>query len=309
MSNSKKFNPPPIVYISLFLLTAIGVYLRYSSFNNNNPSPTSSSPPGSQTFNNNTNANSVTFPLPANVASGTAIAIDGSTSMAQINKALKDSFQKSYPGTQVVISANGSDRGITSLLSGNVDIAALSRSLTQEERSKGLTAVPISQDSIAIVVGTSNPFRTGLKREHIAQIFQGKITNWEAVGGKPGTIRVIDRPTISGTNKTFQEIVLNGQPFGTGANFTRLDRDATTPLLQALKADGISYATFAQIANQSTVRTVAIDGLTPEASNYPFQRTLYYVYKDPPSDSVKAFLGYITSPKGKESIPNLIPVK
>jgi phosphate transport system substrate-binding protein len=72
--------------------------------------------------------------------------------------------------------------------------------------------------------------------------------------------------------------------------------------LQALGTNGIAYATFAQVANQQTVRTVAVDGLTPEASNYPYQRTLYYAYKQPASPQVQAFLGYVTSAQGQQAL-------
>jgi phosphate transport system substrate-binding protein len=43
-------------------------------------------------------------------------------------------------------------------------------------------------------------------------------------------------------------------------------------------------------------------GLTPEAPNYPISATLYYVYKQPASPQVQAFLGYVTSDKGKDAI-------
>lgn len=56
-----------------------------------------------------------------------------------------------------------------------------------------------------------------------------------------------------------------------------MERDATTPILRALGTDGISYATYAQVANQQTIRTVPVNGLTPEANNYPYQRILALV--------------------------------
>jgi phosphate transport system substrate-binding protein len=45
-----------------------------------------------------------------------------------------------------------------------------------------------------------------------------------------------------------------------------------------------------------------VDGLTPEAANYPYQRTLYYAYKQPPSPQAQAFLGYATSPQGQQAL-------
>jgi phosphate transport system substrate-binding protein len=66
--------------------------------------------------------------------------------------------------------------------------------------------------------------------------------------------------------------------------------------------DGIGYATFSQVANQSTVRSISIDGILPAASNYPYKRSLAYVYKGQPNDAVKAFLGFATSSAGQQLI-------
>ncbi len=247
-------------------------------------------------------AATVQFKAPTSVPSGTAIAINGSTSMVQVNQALKTSFQQQFPGTQVITNAQGSDRGIQLLQQGDIDVAAISRPLTTQEQAGGLATVPIVQDAIAVVVSVNNPYRRGLTPTQVKDIFTGKITNWSAVGGKSRTIRVINRPSISGTHQVFKQQVLQGNNFGNGSNFTTMERDATTPILRALGTDGISYATYAQVANQQTVRTVAIDGLTPEAINYPYQRVLYYAYQEPASPAVEAFLGYTLSPSGQQAI-------
>jgi phosphate transport system substrate-binding protein len=268
--------------------------LENSQPNNNLPSQSSPSTAESPTQHS--------FNAPKNVPSGTAIAINGSTSMVQINQVLKNSFEKRFPGTQVIINAQGSDTGIKLLQTGNIDIAAISRPLSDSEINRGLVAIPIVGDAIAIVVGIDNPFRRSLNDLQLRQIFQGEIINWSEVGGKSSTIKVIDRPNLSGTRQVFQQEVLQGENFGSGNNFVTMNRDATTPILQALGNNGISYATYTQVANQQTVRIVAINGLTPEAENYPYQRTLYYVYQNPPSSEVAAFLGYALSFEGKSEI-------
>jgi phosphate transport system substrate-binding protein len=43
---------------------------------------------------------------------------------------------------------------------------------------------------------------------------------------------------------------------------------------------------------------VPINGRTPEAKAYPFQRPLFYAYRYPPYPGVRAFLGYALSPNG-----------
>jgi phosphate transport system substrate-binding protein len=296
---SQRSGPPPIVFILLFLGLLGGGYWWFFM---RNPATITTQPgnnfPGGET----TTTTTGTFPLPTTVASGTTVKIDGSTSMVTINQNLKNGFEKQFPGTKVDAVANGTDKGINDLLAGKVDIAAASRPLTTQEQSQGLKAVTVTQDAIALIVGKANPFNRGLTSSQVADIFQGKINNWSAVGGSAATIRVINRPAISGTHQTFKELVLKGANFGTTPNITTLPQDATTPLVQALKKDGIGYATFAQVANQQTVRVVAIEGLTPEAASYPFKRSLYYIYKDPASAGVQAFLGYATSPQGQQAL-------
>jgi phosphate transport system substrate-binding protein len=266
------------------------------------PNPIANNIPNTTTQIGTNTTISAAFPLPASVPAGTSVRIDGSTSMVTINESLKQGFQRQFPGANVITSAGGFDKGIQDLIAGKVDVAAVSRPLTAQEQTQGLTAVPITNDAIAVVVGNSNPFSGGLTIAQVADIFQGKINNWSAVGGTARNIRVINRPTISGTNKSFQELILKGANFGTTPNITTLPRDATTPLLQALGTDGIGYATYVQVAKQQTVRVVPIDGLTPSSSSYPYQRTLFYIYKNPANPAVQAFLGYATSPQGQQAL-------
>jgi phosphate transport system substrate-binding protein len=300
MSSSKK-SPPPIVYIAGILAIAVAGYTVVSSINKqgNLPAPIASN------GNDPTPANSpgkLAFDPPTTIPAGSVLKIGGSTSMVQINQALKIGFEQKFPGVQVVPGATSSSKGLADIATGTIDLTGISRELTAAEKGQGLVSIPITQDRIAIVLGSANDLRTGLTADQVTKIFTGEFTNWSQVGGKDLAIRPILRPIGSGTHQSFQEVGLEGKKFGTGSNFKILDRDATTPLLQALGADGIGYATFAQVASQSTVRSVAIDGQMPTAANYPYSRTLFYVYKGQPNQAAKAFLGFATSTAGQKLI-------
>jgi phosphate transport system substrate-binding protein len=225
--------------------------------------------------------------------------------MVNINEALKTKFQQTYPGTVVETDAEGSDRGIVNLILGKIDLSASSRPLTPEEQRQGLAAVPIANDAIAVIVGEANPFQASLPLPAVRGIFRGQISKWSALDGPDVSIRVINRPSESGTRQIFQSLVLEGGEFGQGNNFQTLNRDATTPIIRALGKDGISYATYVQVEKQQTARILPIDGAMPTDQNYPIRRQLYYVYKMPPSPPVEAFLGFATSPKGQLAIATI----
>jgi phosphate transport system substrate-binding protein len=300
MSNTKK-GPPPIVYIGGALALAGLGYFAFSKLsggNSNSPTPVVNGD------NNVAPASEIkpAFELPASVAKGSVVKVGGATSMAQINQSLKTGFEKKFPGAQALAIASSSGKGLTDLAAGSIDVTGISRELTAAEKSQGLVAVPITQDKIAIVVGVDNDFKKGLTSDQVTQVFMGKLKNWSEIGGKSQPIRPILRPANSGTHQSFQDLGLKGQSFGSGGSFKVLERDATTPMLQALSTDGIGYATFAQVANQSTARVLEIDGINPEFANYPYRRALSYVYKGTPNDAVKAFLGFATSGEGQQLI-------
>jgi phosphate transport system substrate-binding protein len=311
---AKSSGPPPIVFILLFFLLAGGGAFFFlnkpaSQDANNSPTPApkpadggANQPPVAPVPGGTSPPPASSFAPPASVAAGTAVKIDGSTSMVTINLNLKKGFQGKFSGTTVDAKANGSANGIKDLVAGTADIAAISRPLTAQEQGQGLVAEPVALDTIALVVGTNNPFKGGLTSAQVQDIFKGTAQDWSKVGGPAGPIKVINRPEISGTHQTFKEQVLKGANFGTGSNMTTLDRDATTPLLQALGNNGIGYATFAQVINQKTVRVLPVDGATPDLGNYPYKRQLYYAYKNPPTQAVKDFLGYATSPDGQKAM-------
>ncbi len=295
----KSSGPPPIAFVLLLLALAGGGYWWFAikpksqvatiPGQTTQPTPT----PGVPTTN---------IAPPVSVPPGTAIRIDGSTSMVTINQNLKRAFETQFPGTTVTPQANGSENGIKAVIAGQADIAAVSRPLTSAEQAQGLAAQPIGADQIAIVVGKTNPFQGGLTSAQVASIFQGQINNWSGVGGQPGILRVVNRPLASGTHQAFKDLALRGGNFGTTPNITTLPRDETTGLLRELKTDGIGYGTYSQVKTQQTVRVVPIDGITPDAPNYPFGRQLFYVYKNPPTPAVQSYLGYTGTPQGQQAI-------
>ncbi|XTZ11192.1 MAG: substrate-binding domain-containing protein [cyanobacterium endosymbiont of Rhopalodia yunnanensis] len=246
-----------------------------------------------------------TFFFPIKVTPGTIIKISGSTTMTLLNKALKKGFEQQFPETRVVVNTQKSNKSIELLLKGSIDIAAISRHLTNDEKSQGLTAILMARNVLTIVIGSQNSFRHGLTQAQVTDIFQGKITNWSALGRYPGTIQVINHPSCSSTRQIFEQLILRGRDFDNTPDIATTPQEIPTFILQNLGTDGISYETYPQITTQQTIRIIPIDDHTPEVPKYPYRQSLYYIYRKPSSEAVKMFLGYAISPMGQQIISDL----
>ncbi|MFB2837101.1 DUF4912 domain-containing protein [Floridanema evergladense] len=253
-----------------------------------------------------------TITLPKSVKSGTRVKIDGSSSSATFNLALKQRFEKENPGTQVNIGYRGTSAALNSLLKGEIDLAAIGRPLTEKERSQGLVAVALPRTKIAVIVGPKNTFRGSITDAQFARIFRGEIRNWSTVGGKRGRIRFIDRPVTSDTRQALQNYpVFRNRPFRSGSNTVRLSQDTTSAVINRLGTNGIGYAISNQVVNtpngtlreRPNVRIVSMHKVLPNDRKYPFSQPVYYVYRRTnPSPAALALLGFAGSPVGQQAL-------
>jgi ABC-type phosphate transport system substrate-binding protein len=224
--------------------------------------------------------------------------------MEFINAALKQAFEKQYPGTQVTIANSGTEAALQALKAGKIQLAAIGRPLTAGEKAEGLVAVPIARHKIALIVGPNSPFKGTLTIDQFAKIFRGEITDWSQVGGAAAPIRLVDRPEMSDIRQAFQQYpIFQKAPFQSGSTALRVDQDRTSGVIEQLGSDGLGYAIADQVLGNPAVRTVSLHNTQPDNSKYPFSQPLSYVYKGAqPSQVVKDFLGYVTTPDNQAVI-------
>ncbi len=243
------------------------------------------------------------FSPPNVVPSGTTVKVDGSSSMATINQALKKVYEEKYAGTSVTLAEEGSDAALKALLEDKIDLAAIGRPLTAEEQAQGLMATPIARQKIALIVSPGNPFRGDITFDQFARIFRGEIKNWSELGGSPGVIRLVDRPASSDTRQAFRSYpVFQKAPFKAGEKTQQTAKDNTDEVAQALGTDGISYAMANQVFDRTDVRIIPMHGTFPADPRYPFSQPLAYVYKGTPSPAVASFLAVATAPASQSVI-------
>ncbi|MDF5725520.1 MAG: substrate-binding domain-containing protein [Rhizonema sp. PD37] len=247
---------------------------------------------------------SPSFPLPQSLPQGTTVKVDGSSSMRVINEALRQRFEQKYPDTKIELATAGSDQALTALRRGDINLAAIGRPLTSQEKAQGLVFVPVSREKIAIIEGKDNSFQKDLSFEQFAKMFRGEITDWSAVGGSPGKIRFIDHPIDGDTRRSLSTYdIFKKAPFQSGANTTRLAQDDTTSIVSALGKDGISYAIADQVLNLPNVRVIPMHKTLPSDPRYPYSQPRGYVYRaQSTTPGLLAFLGFVTSAPGKEIV-------
>jgi phosphate transport system substrate-binding protein len=105
------------------------------------------------------------------------LSISGSTSAAPVLEELAEAYMAYHPEVIVDIQQTGSSAGILGAIEGTCQIGMTSRSLTQEEKSQGLTEYPLALDGIAVIVHPENQIED-LTRDQLRAVFSGQVTNW-----------------------------------------------------------------------------------------------------------------------------------
>src|SRR5262249_33459502 len=151
-------------------------------------------------------------PVPSN-----KLAITGSTTLLPVAQKAVEAFKQLKPEITISLNGGGSQAGINGLKDGYADIGMSSREVKPEKKVKfdkkniKTKETIVAWDGIIPIVHLSNPVKD-LTLAQLKDIYTGKITDWQQVGGKKGPIVVISRYATSGTHEIWAELVLNNEP-------------------------------------------------------------------------------------------------
>jgi len=238
------------------------------------------------------------------------IVIKGSDTLgAKLVPQLAEAFKASHPGVSFSIAAEGSTTGIAAIIDGTADIGMASRRAFDTEFSaaaaNGRTLKPtiVAYDGIAVIVNSSNPV-SALKKEQIEAIFSGKVTDWSAVGGKPGPISIYTRNTSSGTFSDFKKMAMSGNDYAGSAQKMAGNEEIASEV--GKNPNGIGYVGMAYL-NASGVKPVSVNGVKPSIAtvqnhSYPLSRSTFYYTNGAPTGEAKAFLDFTISPAGQKIV-------
>lgn len=235
------------------------------------------------------------------------ITMAGSTSMEKLANAAGEAFMNKYPGVTVSAEFIGSGAGIEAVTAGTVDIGNSSRSLTEDEKSKGVVENIVAIDGIAVITDKANTV-ANITKEQLTRVYTGEITNWSILGGADQPIVVVGRESGSGTRGAFEELlgVADKCKYANEINSTGgvLAKVSSTP-------GAIGYVSLDII--DDTVNAVSIDSVEPTEENIvagtyllsrPFIMATVGELSEQ-SELVQEFFSYLKSDEGKQLIKDL----
>lgn len=128
------------------------------------------------------------------------LTITGSSTVAPLVTEIAKRYESQHESVRIDVQTGGSSRGIADARRQLADIGMASRALKPTETD--LAGHLIAIDGVAMIVHADNPVQT-LSNEQIVQIYQGKLTNWQQVGGLNTEIVVINKASGRSTLEVF----------------------------------------------------------------------------------------------------------
>lgn len=255
----------------------------------------------------------------ASVASAQKLVIKGSDTLgAKLVPTLAEEYKARNPGVSFEIAAEGSTTGIAAIIDGTAQIGMSSRRARPTEVSaataKGVTLKPliVAYDGMAVIVNANSPI-ANLTLRQVEQIFTGDVTDWSAVGGRPGKISVYTRNTSSGTYSDWKDLAMKKRDYAKSSQKMAGNEQIAAEV--AKNPNGIGYVGLAYIKAEG-IKVVSIDGVTPSkdtvlAKKYAYARPTFYYTNGEPAGEAAKFVAFTLSDEGQKIADKIgfVPVK
>ncbi len=231
------------------------------------------------------------------------IRISGTGGAIGTVKILGEAFRKTEPGIRVaLLPVMGSSGSIKAVLAGRLDIGLSARTLSGEERDRGVVETRYARTPFVFGVNSTLEM-TGLSLEGLAAIYAG-VRDWE----NGNRIRVVLRPredtdipvlkNISPAMNTAVDIALRRK----GMIVAMTDHDAADAIENVPGAFGGTTLSLL-LSERRALRLLSVNGITPSLRamadrSYPFSKTFFMVTKIHPPESVRRFIDFVRSPAG-----------
>ena len=237
-----------------------------------------------------------------------SITAASSTALQPLVQAAATNYGKACPGATVTVNGGGSGTGLSQVAQGAIQIG------DSDVTAQSKLATPLPADSLVdhivarqgwiVVTNKDVTGVTNLTTQQNVDIWTGKDTNWNQVGGPDLPIVLIFRPASSGTRATFKKLILNNAVEATGGQ--TLTEDSNGAVTTAVTTtDGavsvIGFAYYNDPANKPLLNGLQLDGVDATVANmasstYKLAADGHMYTNGQPSGLTAAFLAYMLGP-------------
>ncbi|MDR2589615.1 MAG: substrate-binding domain-containing protein [Oscillospiraceae bacterium] len=247
--------------------------------------------------------------------------LDGATAFLPVYSAIAETI---YSGLDVVsakeyINLSTTRLAYEKLIKGDVDIIFTLQPSENQLRDARFARVeliktPIFKEAFVFFVNDINPV-LGLTVEQIQEIYTGKITNWQNIGGHNEKIAPYQRNVNSGSQTIMEQVVMSGLTMIKPE--TELNHSTMGMMLRSVaqysnneNALGYSFRFYATVMNpQDGLRLLNVNNIAPTPENianesYPFIVNVYAITteKGLENPNTLALIDWLTSPQGQRLI-------
>ena len=244
--------------------------------------------------------------------------VDGSTVTIPLSEAVASAVMHiSLEDARKYVLHNQTHQAYLNLVDGAADIIFVTKPSVDElayaaEKGVELVVTPVVSEGFVFLVNKDNPVDT-LTLEQIRDIYAGRITNWQEVGGPDEPIMAFQRPENSGSQTGMLDLVVGADEIMTAPTEKVVAEmgaliDAVASYDNAQNAIGYSYYYYAtDMWLNEGVKLLAVDGVAPNKETiadgtYPITTAYYAVTRSDlrPDDSAQVLLNWMLSSEGQQ---------
>lgn len=183
-----------------------------------------------------------------------------------------------------------------------------------EESGVELEITPVGRDALVFINNEKNPV-DNLTQKQLIDIYTGKITNWNEVGGDNLDIAAYQRVETSGSQSLFMKLLMKDiEPVNAPREYRPSEMGELIDELASYNNEGsaLGYSVFyyaSYMYQQPGLKMIAVDGVNPSDEtiadgSYPLLNEYYVAIRaEEPEDSPACLLrDWILSDEGKAAI-------
>jgi phosphate transport system substrate-binding protein len=229
----------------------------------------------------------------------------GSGTITNILEALTPAFETATPGYKLeVLSGSSTGSGVTGILEGVLDVAAMARAPKDEETAKNIKYFEMGLVGQAIITHPTVTNVTSLNGQQITDIFSGKITNWSEVGGPDLKIVLYVRDEDDSSTKGLRKVIFGENIFADTSTTLTSQGDMIISVQGTPGAVGIASWPVL-VAIKANVQAVAIDGVKPDDASYPILDSGGIGYMADRASDIQPLVNWLSSAEGQSALKAL----